>query len=446
MGKKERNMNQKAAQIEYWYIIGFNAAILILSFTSMPVVFTTAREWFSSMELPPYVVLIGANVVTLAYYGSVELLISILLPYSAEEVTSARMKGYNKKKRRYIRTVMVVGFLLTGISMSMSYFFSQDAAARISKSVDIAPFQEIQATQSGDYAAAIASLDSDLKEARRTESRRIAAAIANGPEKWQQLYRERNGWFLKQKGSIGQYIAAIDAEKTRVRALEEEKRQFTLTGAAKKDEILASVAGVQLAQAKDAEADRSRKQFALFIIACGAGLVALIFAFMLGFHRAAEGRQVEDAPMSPALILSRLFGKVWRGVSDTVTEQYQLSFSGATIDATTQATQATNGATNTQRGTGKQSHAQKNNTSQPVSDTDSRQPVRYIDLKNDIDRIRRALRYNWSKYMETSDNKYSDKIRDILSDKSRGVAWLAGMGFECSFDAATGKLSIEEPK
>ena len=84
-------MNNKAAQIEYWYIIGFNAAILILSFTSMPVVFTTAREWFLSMQLPPAIVLAGANIVTLAYYGSVELLISILLPYSAEEITSPRL-------------------------------------------------------------------------------------------------------------------------------------------------------------------------------------------------------------------------------------------------------------------------------------------------------------------------------------------------------------------
>lgn len=439
-------MNQKAAQIEYWYIVGFNAAILILSFTSMPVVFTTSRDWFASMQLPPYVVFIGANAVTLLYYGSVELLISILLPYSAEEVTSARMKGYNKKKRRYVRTVLAVGFMLTGISMSMSYFFSQDAAAKISKHIDITPFQEIQATQSGDYAATLSSLDDELKEARRTEKQRIAAAIANGPEKWQELYKSRNGWFLKQKGKVGEYIAAIDAEKNKVRQLEEEKRQFALSGSAKKDEILASVAGVQLAQAKDAEADRGRKQLALFIIACGAGLVAVVLAFMLGFHRAAEGRQVEDAPMSPALIISRFLGMVWRGVSDTVTERYELSFSGATMDATSQATRDTSHARKNQGGAGGQAGGKKNNKAEALSDTGSRQNVRYIDLKNDIDRIRRGLRYNWGQYKETRDDKYADKMRYIMNDKNRGVAWLQGMGFECSFDEEEGRFSVEEPK
>lgn len=432
-------MNNKAAQIEYWYIIGFNAAILILSFTSMPVVFTTAREWFLSMQLPPVMVLAGANIITLAYYGSVELLISILLPYSAEEITSPRMKGYDKKKRRYIRTVLIVGFMLTGISMSMSYFFSQDAAQRISRHVDIAPFQEIQATQSSDFSATLSSLDTDLKEARRTERSRVAAAIASGPEKWQELYNSRNGWFLKQKGKIGQYIAAIDAEKNRVRQLEEEKRQFAISGSTKKDEILASVAGVQLSQVKEAESEKSRKQMALFIIACGAGVVALVFAFMLGFHRAAEGRQVEDAPMSPALILSRLSGKIWRGFSDTVTNQYELSFSGATNPATSGATNQSNN-----------SASGKNNGSaggrKGLSDTGSGKSVRYIDLKNDIDRIRRAIRYNWKKYQETNDEKYSDKLRDIITDKSRGVAWLCGMGFDCDFDENSGRLSIEEPK
>lgn len=439
-------MNNKAAQIEYWYIIGFNAAILILSFTSMPVVFTTAKEWFTSMQLPASIVLIGANIVTIAYYGSVELLISILLPYSAEEITSARMKGYGKKKRRYIRTVLIVGFFLTGISMSMSYFFSQDAAQKISKHVDITPFQEIQATQSNDFTTALSSLDADLKEARRTEKRRIAAAIAAGPENWRKLYNERNGWFLRQRGKIGEYVASIEAEKNRVRQLEEEKRQFTLSGATKKDEILASVAGVQLSQAQEANEERSRKQLALFIIACGAGVVALVFAFMLGFHRAAEGRQVEDTPMSPALILSRLFGKMWRGVSDNVIEQYGLSFSVAPGGATIEATQATKQATKVENQPVNSDVAPPAPKSKALSDTASRQNVRYIDLKKDIDRIRRSLRYNYGKWSDTKDNKYSDKISDILSDKSRGVAWLEGMAFECSFNWQTGEFKVEEPK
>lgn len=150
--------------------------------------------------------------------------------------------------------------------------------------------------------------------------------------------------------------------------------------------------------------------------------------------------------MSPALIISRFLGMVWRGVSDTVTERYELSFSGATMDATSQAAQDTSHARKSQGGAGSQAAGKKNNKAEALSDTGSRQNVRYIDLKNDIDRIRRGLRYNWGQYKETRDDKYADKMRYIMNDKNRGVAWLQGMGFECSFDEEEGRFSVEEPK
>ena len=428
-------MNNKAAQIEYAYIVAFNSLIIILSFTSIPVVFTTAMQWFASLGLPQFGILIGANVVAIAYYAGVEVLISILLPYAAGEITSSRMSGYEKKKRRYIRGVLAIGFALTCVSMSMSYFFSQDAAQKMSKKVDIKPFQSIQETQSRDYGTTVASLDTDLKEARRTEKSRVKAAIAAGPERWQELYNERNGWFLRQKGKIGRYLASIESEKAKASELEKEKRQFVLSGSTKKDEILASVAGVQLAQAEDAKNERSRNQMVLFIIACGAGVIAVFMAFMLGWHRASEGQQVEDAPMSPAMIISRLSGRVWRYISGNVSERYELSFQ----HATTGATQATKQQDQGRRGT-------EDSNPESLSDTGSRQNVRYIDLKSDIDRIRRALRYNWKRFNETGDGKYKGKINEILKDSSRGVAWLKGMDFECSFDFDSGKLSIEEPK
>lgn len=70
-------------------------------------------------------------------------------------------------------------------------------------------------------------------------------------------------------------------------------------------------------------------------------------------------------------------------------------------------------------------------------DKPSQVNIRYVDMKNHIDRIAKRYKRAW----KANDTK---KMRHIIADKKDGVAWLESLGFEVTCDEKTGRMSVKK--
>lgn len=72
-----------------------------------------------------------------------------------------------------------------------------------------------------------------------------------------------------------------------------------------------------------------------------------------------------------------------------------------------------------------------------LSDTVSHVEVKYVDMKNHIDRIAKRYKRAWN----AGDNK---KMKEIVADKKGGVAWLQTFGFDVVCDEKTGRMKVKK--
>lgn len=111
--------------------------------------------------------------------------------------------------------------------------------------------------------------------AERRAEELVSSAVTSGPAAWQRLYKQRNGWFLKQGGEISAYLQRIrnaEKEAQRIRNAAEKQAATLATTQAKAidaeqhDAAFGAVVRAKTAQIEKAEQREYLIQFSIWML------------------------------------------------------------------------------------------------------------------------------------------------------------------------------------
>lgn len=279
---------------------GLRAALFLLKLTTLFVLALIGWKIFAG-KVPPAVAYGLSFIFAMLGGFVVDGVLDKILP-----LAMTRASTTDKNERRFKIAITCLSLVLLIISGTLSWWampeLSEVAIGKDAPKTD-STLAEIQEFRAG-FLAEIQGKESELADAKRTERARlreaekrgrslVAAAIASGPNRWQELYREKNGWFLKQRGDIGKYLKRINDAEAQAVALVEKERGLAESIRAEKagiessrgaaiDSISTAFTGIAVAQAQRHERRLANMTNVLLICDVAWMFLALFLSWLIG--------------------------------------------------------------------------------------------------------------------------------------------------------------------
>lgn len=383
--------------------------------------------------------------------------------------------------------------LSTGATFISGSFMADDMV----KEVDTEGLENMQAEKLQTKQSIISGLSTQIREvqtnAREEADRIVNAAIDAGGAKWAAHWRAGNEWYrtisdAKYANVIRWRKSIYDAEKKADRiiaAANEEARELrkqstAMIQAETNDPTFAAIASAKIAKVAKAQRRESLLRiglwtldglFTFMAILTSIGLVIGVKECRPDFNIFREEEttfwQVTQEAVASAWRIVVSYGVALVAGLDAKAAQVAGALSNGTgaIDLNARAvemrrgahipaTHATSGApvasepaTPAPRpATEKKAPAPDSAPDVPSArggavsdkrDAPAQVDVKYVDMKNHIDRIAKRYKRAW----KAND---TEKMRHIVADKKDGVAWLESLGFEVTCDEKTGRISVKK--
>lgn len=279
---------------------GLRAGLFLLKLTTLFVLALIGWKIFA-VKLPVFF----AYALTIAFAALggfvVDGVLDKILPFAM-----SRASASDKSERVFKRAVTALSLILLAISGTLSWWampeLSEVAIGGDEPKTD-STFAEIQEFRAG-FLSEIRDKGKELSEAMRTESTRIRAAeregrklvssaIASGPVRWQQLYREKNTWFQKQGGDIRRYLrriaeaestalALVEKEKALASSIRQEKSAIEVSRGGTIDSISTAFAGIAVSQSRRHETRLRNMTNVLLVCDVAWMFVSLFLSWLIG--------------------------------------------------------------------------------------------------------------------------------------------------------------------
>jgi len=160
------------------------------------------------------------------------------------------------------------------------------------------------------------------KSADKQASELVASAIASGPVRWQQLYKQRNGWFLKQSGDVAAYLKRIrDAETAAQRIRNAAETQISAITATQSsaleqeqhDGAFQAVVEAKTAQIEKAAAKERLMQFSLWMLDGLFSIIAILtsIGLVIGLKCRPDYELFREETPASAIVAEMILS-VWR--------------------------------------------------------------------------------------------------------------------------------------
>lgn len=326
-----------------------------LAITSSITIYNAASnalgKWIHSTEA----IIIASAFFAFLFYLIIDGPLSKLMPYFFNKWHSKNWK--TRQDKGLIREIGFVAFVFLAISASLTFWSRYIITDNIIAPPDNSALLKQVDEQTETFNATRQDLKEELRNARATEAQRIRnakkegerlirAAIASGPVAWQEHYKSGNGWFAKQRGRIGKYLAGIEQAKDKAEDMVEAERnvvkdletKFTgYTTDTRKDSLLFGLTALHM---KDVERMETRKSIwnnTLFILDLIFLLGALLGSRLLAKARAHYGVDVEyESEHSFISVVRESSHRIWQWALGKVNQWVQKLPTVAAVGATLQ--------------------------------------------------------------------------------------------------------------
>lgn len=293
----------------------FQVVLYLLKVTTYFVIGMVAYNFFTG-KIPPFFAYSMTALVT--YFGgfAIDGLLDNILPLAA-----TRGNAVSREEKQFHLIVRVLAVVLLLITGTLSWWAMPEVAEAAIREVDNATELAVIQQVSSDTRATIEQKTAELERAEQTERNRVreaeqegrqlvAAAIAAGPERWQELYSEKNSWFLKQGGAIGAYLRSIrdaekkaaemvQAEKDLAGRIRSEKSRLESRRTAQADQAVTSLASTIQAREERRGQRLDNLSNVLLIMDVSWMLIAAVLAYLIGL---VDGHRVEERKNAIGLI------------------------------------------------------------------------------------------------------------------------------------------------
>lgn len=224
-------------------------------------------------------------------------------------------------KKAIIMVLTVFALAMTG---SMSFISSYLISNTVAPPPDRAKLEETRQRNLEAYSGILSEINTDIQSAeksipraKRDGHRLVSSAIASGPDKWQKLYREKNGWFMKQRGQIRAYRNRIAKAQADSAALVEGKSDILASLRSQKTEHISKANSVNESTDKAFFADWQRTETMfnsfwkfIFLLDVSAVIFTLILHYFLVLYFR-NGGALPEAKSSFNEALSEWRNSVW---------------------------------------------------------------------------------------------------------------------------------------
>jgi hypothetical protein len=460
-----------------------------LGFTTFLTAYFIARQKLLGADVPIWVVSFASLLIPFIIYTLFDSGLRKWLIVSLKAIISPSFRSAEFGVKTLAISLVFVAFVRFGLTTCATVFSGYIAGDEMVEDNNTDDIEKMYIEKEKAAIQIDVSTSKEISTIRQTAKVQAAAVIddakAKGSKKWQKLYNQKNGWFIsggkdtngnKNKGIV-RYIKGIEkAKKESAKILADaEKRiaemndnKLAILKDKSSDKNLAAIAGLKIKQAEKNEAKEMRITFGLLTADIVLSIIAFLTSFLIAKimtidpsfapfrdsdidlseipHQASELAKKMVNNTSIALI--KLVDLILNIVPVSVVKMHAATLTVETGNKTgnnRKQKQETIGNKTSQSNKGGGSDRLSNKGSSGKTRNKDKQQntkIKYVNMKRDIERIKRVVSYNARRYKKTGNNEYLDKINDIMSDKNRGVAWLENMGFECTYNEKEGKLLV----
>jgi hypothetical protein len=452
---------------EWLFIIARSAVLLILAATSAILVYGFSFGWFSKMTENPFLIYLGCNLTVIITYIAIDWVLEKLLDLVSDEaiVSKDKWSKYSKEKKKLLRIIVGISVFLLIVTGTMSLWTSGEISNALVEKPQNEGLTQLAINQTESFDKSINSIDDELKLARNTERKRVNEAKREGHKfvksaigsgnKWQiSAWYTKRSWLNTLEGrkwksnitfresvykAIKDSSELVNIELLKVKNLEDAKLSMVTNGSIRKDTTLSKITGaITTSNTMYFKRFNNVKELVIALeLLCM--FLAGLFTYVLGVWREVYGKSVEKTYKGlvellidlSAMIVTAIatFGAwVVRGANTRLDLEFATSQGMLTTNKLKkshkrqQATTSDNGA--------------KKEALKPMSDKEPLSVVKYVDLKNEIDKSKKR----WIRAMKSGDRKKATEIEDsdFLS--------LEKKGFGVTFDRDNIKVSVSKLK
>lgn len=474
---KERNY-----KIERALVKSRTACLHILAATSIVLSYRISYSFLSKHLDSEALIILLSDVFVVGVYIAIDWLLGVLLDLVSDDVINSKWKEYERPKKKLLRFILTASIVLLTITGTMSLWTSGEITNWAIEKPQPESYLKLAEKEEDSYSMSLSSIEQDLLIARSSQKKRIRDAKSLGSKGvkdaiksgsyWQKkAWQHERNWLkslevsaaerkkkykskrLKNKilnvdyrdrilKSIADSAALVKIESEKVNNLEKVKLNFITDGSLRKDTTISDITATLSSTVKTYEKRFSNFQSIIIVIEISMALLVLVLTYLIGAWRDVYSRQVMESHIDLVDVIIDFFSavvnvviKIFSAILSPILKATNLDVatsSGVLLKRDKSRQGARRRATDSSRKKDANDNHQKEEGEGVKSDNSSGGRVRYIDLKNDIDRAAKR----WNRAMKKGD---IEKARQV---EETDFAILAEKGFPAKIDRENNKVSF----